>query len=62
VTNEEVIQKLKAARGQRKEISRATGVPYGTLAKWVNGDTKDPRTSQFEEVRRYLIQHQRRMA
>jgi transcriptional regulator with XRE-family HTH domain len=58
VTNEEVIQKLKASKGQRAEIARATGVPYGTLNKWVNGETNDPRGAHLDTVRDYFQRNQ----
>lgn len=55
MTNVEVIERLKATKGQgRERIAEETGVPYGTLAKIACGLTKNPRTHHIDALRDYF--------
>jgi hypothetical protein len=53
MTSEEIIDRLRQAKN-RMEVSRATGIPYGSLCKIASGETKDPRTSTIERLGSYF--------
>ena len=51
----EVIQELKKKKGFTTEtLSKASGIPIGTLNKILNGDTKDPRLETMKTLARVL--------
>jgi K+-transporting ATPase c subunit len=58
VTSEEIISRLRDAKGQVGRIAREAGLPYGTVRKLVTDETKDPRTSTLDALRRYFQQSQ----
>jgi predicted transcriptional regulator len=53
LSSDDVIQRLKTARNLA-EISRRSGIPYGSLRKIVTGETSDPRKSTLDAARLYF--------
>jgi predicted transcriptional regulator len=50
----DVIARLQSARGHWPHISQQSGVPYWTIAKIVQGASKNPRINTIERLRRYF--------
>lgn len=48
---------LLSRRGEWREISEASQVPYFTMSKISNGSTKDPRISSVQALTNYFLQH-----
>jgi predicted transcriptional regulator len=53
LTSDQVIQRIKDAKNLA-EISRRSGIPYGSLRKIVTGETSDPRKSTLDAARLYF--------
>lgn len=53
VTRDEIISRLRAVK--RKEVSRATAIPYGYLNKLVYGEIKNPGSAQIDRLRGYFM-------
>lgn len=58
MTGAEVIQKLRETK-DRREIARASGVPYSTVTKIAAGVTKNPRTENIDLLRAYFLRDTR---
>lgn len=54
--HEFVLSELDARKGHWPAVARASGVPYGTLKKIAQGDTKSPRIGSLEKLAAYLHQ------
>jgi len=50
----DLLAKLESARGEWPAIANKAGVPYWTIAKLVQGKTKNPRINTVERLRRYF--------
>lgn len=55
---ERLRRQLHEHKGNWTEISRASGVPYWTLAKIAQGVVTNPRTSTSEALREYFDRQQ----
>jgi predicted transcriptional regulator len=54
---EQVRSDLKGAPMVRQEeVAQATGIPWSTLRKIVDGDTENPRYDTVERLRKYYAQ------
>jgi hypothetical protein len=54
MTKEEVIQRLKAAKGQRMHICAETGVKYRWVVQLLAGKINEPGASKLDALRAYF--------
>jgi transcriptional regulator with XRE-family HTH domain len=54
MTKDEVVQRLRAAKGRRMEICEATGVKYRWVVQLLAGKIHDPGASKLDALRAYF--------
>lgn len=57
-----VLRRLSECKGEHKRIARATGVPYSTLTKIVQGTTENPGVRHVQALHDYLRGTEKREA
>ncbi len=59
MTATEVIQRLRDAKKQRAAIAREAGVPYGYVAKLMNGEIGNPGSKYIDKLRDHFQREDR---